>query len=130
MYRWVVFGCTAAVVLYLELKPSPSLVGVPWTPRWLAAFCDRYDFFNNLLGFGGLMGAAHYAAAGWNREPGIRVLRRAIAVGFGVVVLECIQCLLPARSCDWYDVIAGWTGIGLVSLSWLRGNRPAFARGC
>ena len=126
----MVFGCVTAVVLYLELKASPSLVGVPCAPHWLVLFYEGHDFLNNVLGFGGLMAAAHYAAAGLNREPGVHVFRRAILAALGVVVLECLQCLLPARSCDWHDVAAGWIGIVLVSLSWLRGNRPALVRGC
>jgi hypothetical protein len=124
--RYVVFGVSAAAILYLELKPEPSLNGTPFVPAWLMQFCDQHDFLNNVLGFGALTAVAHFTFAGWRREPGRRVLRRAAAIAAGIVALELVQLALPERSCDWHDVAAGWLGVLVASAPWLRGSRPSF----
>jgi hypothetical protein len=74
------------------------------------------------VAFGGLGATVHFAFVGWTREAWLRVARRAALVGALVVALECAQLLRPQRVCDWHDIAAGWLGLGLVSLLWLRPN--------
>jgi hypothetical protein len=120
----------AAVILGLELKPDPSLRGFSFLRPSVGAFFDSHDFLNNVAGFGVLAALTHFAFAGWNRDTGRRVLARAAVVGAIVILLECAQLLLPRRSCDWHDMVAGGVGILIASVPWLRGNRPSFGHDC
>lgn len=121
--RFALLGIGAGVILYLELKPSPSAQSIPYLPRSWAALLDASDFLNNVVGFGGLAILTHFAFAGFRREFGRRVLIRAAILAGAVVILEMVQLMLPMRYCDWHDVLAGWIGIAVASVPWLRGGR-------
>lgn len=111
-----------AAIFFLELRSKASLADLRWMPRELVRFFDSHDFLNNVVAFGGLAATAHFAATGWNREAWPRVVRRTALMCALVVALECAQLLRPQRVCDWHDVVAGWLGLGLASLIWLRPN--------
>lgn len=121
---FAIFAGVVAVVLYFELKPQPSIASAPFMPRPLGLFFDEHDFLNNILAFGALAAATHYAFCGWRRENGSRLFGRAAIVALGVVALEFAQAFVPNRSCDWHDMVAGWIGIAVASAPWLRGGRP------
>ena len=121
--RFALLGAGVAVILYLQLKPSPSAQSIPFLPQAVAALLDADDFLNNVAGFGALAILTHFAFAGFRRELGRRVFVRAAVLAATVVVLEIAQLWLPMRHCDWHDVLAGWAGIALASVPWLRGSR-------
>jgi hypothetical protein len=125
-WRFAILAVFGALVLWLEWKPEPSLDALGFLPAGLRRFYAGHDFFNNLLGFGGLAAAVHFACAGLRRESSARVWRRAGALALGVVLLEAGQIVLPLRSADWQDVAAGWIGIALASLPWMHVVRPLF----
>ncbi len=91
-------------------------------------FANDHDFLNNVIAFGVLAATLHLAQAGWRTQPGRMVARRAMVVALFVVVLELLQLALPARSCDWHDVLAGWVGITITSMPWVRGRPSLYGR--
>lgn len=118
--RGLPFAVVLATTLFLALRAHPSLQDVALVPRSLVRFFDANDFLNNVIGFGTLAAAQHFAFAGVARQPASRVARRAAIAAAGVVALEFVQLMLPQRSSDWHDVAAGWVGIAVASLPWVR----------
>ena len=105
----------APLIAFLALREEPSVHGVPGLPRSLVHFFDSHDFLNNVTGFAALAASMHLAF-GRRREPRRRMAFRAGGVAAAVVALEIAQIWLPARSCDWKDVLAGWLGITVASV--------------
>lgn len=116
----VTFFVLLFAVVYLSWKPNPSIAQVSWIPAALGHWFDQHDFSKNLIGYGvfGLM-----AFAAWSRPMHVHAdypssyARRSITLLACfcalVVMLELGQLVLPYRTCDWADVLAGWTGIVL-----------------
>ena len=105
-------------MVFLSLRARPSLADLPWIPRAWVFFFDGHDFLNNVVGFGGLAGAVHFAFAR-SGAPRRDIIHRAGVLACVVFVLELAQSFRPMRSCDWRDVLAGWLGITTVSMPWL-----------
>lgn len=112
--------CVATtLVLFLALRPQPSLSDVPEIPRAVVAIFDAQDFLNNVAGFGGLTLTVHFAFARDVSDLRRRVALLAAIVGVMIIALELAQRFIPRRTCDWRDVFAGGLGVGLASMLWL-----------
>ena len=126
--RFVPLIAITGLIAFFELKPDPSFRSVgSLPPRW-AMFLDQRDFFSNAVAFGALGAAAHLAFAA-RGESRWRVIGRGAALAAVIVALEFSQRFLPRRSCDWYDVFAGWAGLALASLPWFRAGRVTLSHG-
>ena len=118
--RCLPLALVVGLTVFLALRADPSLRDVSQVPRPMVRLLDSSDFLKNVLGFAVLAGTVHFAFAGTTRQPWSRLARRAAGAALLVVGLEIAQLMLPQRSCDWRDIVAGWLGIGLASLPWLR----------
>ena len=138
------FAILLLAVVYLSWKPSPSFAQLPALPTGLGRWLDQHDFIKNLVGYGLL---AWTGFLGWARTKpqyrsiphvALRDSRRDFtllaAFYLLVVVMELGQLVLPKRTCDWADVLAGWLG---VTLAWaiflpfrfaLRGSRALLSQ--
>jgi VanZ family protein len=118
--RSVPLGLCLAAVGYLALKPSPDARSIPFLPLNWAQWLDRHDTFNNVAAFAVLAALVHWTLSGRRREPVRTLLQRMLWLEAIVVGLELAQLWLPARSCDWRDMLAGLGGIVLGSVGWMR----------
>jgi hypothetical protein len=129
---WLIaFVLLLAAVVYLSLRPLPSIVTVPYFPHPLAAWFDRHDVLKNMIGFGTLAFAGFQA---FLPNPRSMPVKKRLIVSLSLITfvtllitgLELAQTQLPRRSCDPRDLVAG--GLGVV-LAWIakvifRGRRP------
>ena len=109
------------MVVYLSWKPNPSMAQAPMMPVFLGRWFDDHDFAKNLIGYGvfGFSGFLAWAKPMTHHKSTQSRIDRWSANHFmllvcfclAVVVLELGQLVLPYRTCDWTDVLAGWTGI-------------------
>jgi Acetyltransferase (GNAT) domain/VanZ like family len=114
LWRCAFFVVLAAAV-YLSWKPSPGIREVIWIPPRLGTWFDENDGWKNVIGFGLV---AVFLLAGWGDEPRLRgstqsrsnQLTLLLSFFCLVVFLELGQVILPMRTCDWKDVLAGWFG--------------------
>ena len=107
--------------VYLSWKPSPAIIEVRWIPVVVGQWFDEHDFTKNLIGYGTLAFTGFMAWAQRRERSAIAKRPRwpisltdtKLLVSFCllVVALELGQLALPRRTCDWADVLAGWTGI-------------------
>jgi hypothetical protein len=87
-------------------------------PAVLGGWFDQHDFAKNVIGYGVF---AFTGFVAWSWPANVPRLsrrgysRRSLTFLFGfcalVLVLELGQLALPYRTCDFADVLAGWTGI-------------------
>jgi hypothetical protein len=115
------FFLVLAVAVYLSWKPAPGIKQVEWIPSRFGSWFDDNDGWKNFIGFG--LVALTFLMA-WRepsghpnptRVPGKISGELRLLAGFCglVALLEIGQLVLPKRTCDWRDVLAGWLG-GLV----------------
>jgi glycopeptide antibiotics resistance protein len=121
IFFWVLF----LAVVYLSWKPNPSIAQVHWIPTALGIWLDQYDFAKNLLGYGifALFGFVAWSNPTRSASPGSSLSAHSVTeyklllfFCLLVVTLELGQSVLPLRTCDAADMVAGCTGI---LLAWL-----------
>jgi hypothetical protein len=120
LWRWT-FLVLLVSVTYLSWKPSPSIAQVSWIPAALGRWFDQHDFSKNVIGYG-VFALTGFAA--WSRpmhlpadQPSNYLIHSLVLLACfcaTVAVLELGQLALSHRTCDWADILAGWTGIVLV----------------
>lgn len=95
--RWV-FVALAITIGYLALTPAPP-----------AQLSLGWDKANHALAFAALAfaGDKGFRGAGWHRIRGALAL-----VAYGAAI-EIAQYFVPTRSCDWYDLLADISGVGV-----------------
>lgn len=122
-WRWArvlpLVGCSA-LVAYLQFRSDPSLPPVPKPLGGVRDYFDLHDFSKNAFGFAVLALTMHLA---FDRPDVGRATLRTALLAVVIVLLELAQIPLPARTCDWRDIAAGWLGIVLVDLAWRATHR-------
>jgi hypothetical protein len=120
----IAVGVLTAVTI-LSLMPLPPLSDLTWpdqtdSVRRLINTVGAQDYWFNFVGFSVAGLLFNFALYGANRAPfRYRWLAGLVFVS-GIVILECVQFVLPRRSFDLMDIAAGLTAISVVSLLWIR----------
>ena len=106
-------------MVYFSWIPVPALNDVPWLPRWLAGWADR---------FGNLRTAVPFFLLGLLAGNRLRQTHRARRTWWGVwgallalvTLVEVGQYFLPRRHCDWRDIAWGAAGAaaGMLPFWW------------
>jgi glycopeptide antibiotics resistance protein len=103
------------LILYLTVKPNPSIKEIQWMPKESTVFFDLHDGWKNALGYGALALAGFIGwPKGWGRhewKPGSRKRAQLIALCGVVVFMELLQLFIPTRFCDIKDMTVGSFGV-------------------
>lgn len=102
-----VAGCLLAII-FLSWRPSPHISEVVWLPAGLAEWMDSPDWQDIRTGIPfALLGGI----CGFKRMSGREILTAVVCLMLFVVIVECVQLIVPRRTASIIDVAWGWVGI-------------------
>jgi VanZ family protein len=111
-YLPIVFWAYVLVLAFLNLKP-----GNPVAPEMGEILFIRRDYFEHILAFTALSGL--YGLGVIFSRPVFRrrtVLWGTLLLTGLAIFLETLQCFVPFRRFNWYDMLANMTGLVLGAL--------------
>lgn len=107
---------------FLSLRSSPAISTVRWIPQWLSHWADAHGRFDNFPAYGLVSLPFYLISSHFGTQLSIF-----LALATFVVLLECVQILIPSRHCDGYDmvwgilgVLAAWMAVGLLRKGWTK----------
>lgn len=109
-----------SLILYLSLRPSPSLREVSWLPGWLGAWADQHGDLRTGVPFFVL--SSYFALEAWWTFRSFKYLPYVLWIlgASGLLVLlglaEVIQVWLPQRTASFGDI--AWGSVGTIAGGW------------